>query len=298
MSKKQPTIIRETWEFYRKHPVLSSVSIWFLALPLFGMSLVDRFMGRSPSFADTALRKFLAENDPWHVSNILLSLILSALLFWGVAAVLVVSRRMLGHPAGRARTSLTSVRKEAMPYMFPLLATSILRDCITFLWTFLFFAAFGAMLAFTKCGDLFFALMTAVTNGKVAPDAVLLNFFAQCPVMLLVLPILIPAVWFRLRTALFWIAAVGDDTLYRSSFRASANVMKGQFWKTVGRFVLLLVAFQGVATLIASLLDDAFVKLAPNYLLVSDLVGSVIIAFGMTLFFIGLTILYTRVKGE
>ncbi|OGJ56373.1 hypothetical protein A3D88_03215 [Candidatus Peribacteria bacterium RIFCSPHIGHO2_02_FULL_52_16] len=127
------SLIGASWTFYRKQPVLNWVLVWFLIMPQTLLNMLSRLMeGTRYPFLQALPDKKL---------TILLVLpgflLLTLIIIWGVACVLVVCRRIIQSRAGRARTSFATLRKEAAPYILPLFFTSILRSCFTLFWAIL-----------------------------------------------------------------------------------------------------------------------------------------------------------------
>jgi hypothetical protein len=70
------------------------------------------------------------------LSMVILALVL--LLIWGVCAVLIVGKRLLAAKAGRSRSSLKVVMREARGIIIPIVLTGIVRTLIATLWSLLF----------------------------------------------------------------------------------------------------------------------------------------------------------------
>ncbi len=64
-------------------------------------------------------------------------MILSILMVWGGACVLIIGRKLVHSPAGRKRTSIRAIMQEARVFIIPLLLTGILRSCFALLWSLL-----------------------------------------------------------------------------------------------------------------------------------------------------------------
>ena len=127
------SLIRASWIFYRKQPVLNWVLVWFLIVPQVVMNMLSRLSkGTSYPFLHG-----LPDRDLTVLLVLPGFLLLTLIIIWGVACVLVVCRRIIQSRAGRARTSFATLRKEAAPYILPLLFTSILRSCFTLFWAIL-----------------------------------------------------------------------------------------------------------------------------------------------------------------
>ncbi|UPA22448.1 hypothetical protein K8942_05365 [Candidatus Peribacteria bacterium] len=124
------TLIGNAWAFAKKQSVLMQVAIWLMFLPMIGMNELSSFM------ADPALKMDAANGAPILLSALFI-LILSVILVWGIACVLLIGSRQLGSSSGRSRTSFSAVRTEARRFLIPLILTGILRNIITFLWALL-----------------------------------------------------------------------------------------------------------------------------------------------------------------
>src|SRR3990167_10305117 len=101
------SLIGSYWTFYRKQPVLNCVLVWFLILPQTIMNMLSRLMeGTRYPFLQALPDKKL---------TILLVLpgflLLTLIIIWGVACVLVVCRRIIQSRSGRGRPSLSTLRK-------------------------------------------------------------------------------------------------------------------------------------------------------------------------------------------
>jgi len=59
-------------------------------------------------------------------------------MLWGIACTLLVGERIVKSPAGRTRSSFSSVRERGVRYIIPLFLTGILRDIFSLLWALLF----------------------------------------------------------------------------------------------------------------------------------------------------------------
>ena len=123
------SLLQSAWRFYRKQSVLTSVWIWLLLLPLFANTLISHEMNPVEG-------EYIWDKE-WIAPSVLALLILGVLILWGEACILLVGKRMLQHKAGRTRTSLRAVCRQARKYIVPLILTSILRACYTLLWSLL-----------------------------------------------------------------------------------------------------------------------------------------------------------------
>jgi uncharacterized membrane protein len=120
-------LIGSAWEFAGKQPALKHVGVWLVFLPLAGIQVLLRFLPEDPTTGDGRVLLAMA----------LAILLLSLLMLWGDACVLVVGKRLLSSNAGRTRTSFRAVRAQARGFVLPLLITDILRTGMTILWSLL-----------------------------------------------------------------------------------------------------------------------------------------------------------------
>lgn len=120
------SLIRSSWDFFRRQPALLSVAVWLFFVPMLGMDALGalRDGGRIP--ADIA-----AEAT---IGIVLLTLILGLVTIWGQCCVFVAGKRMLQTKAGRTRTSFAATASQAKAFVIPFILTNILGGCITFLW--------------------------------------------------------------------------------------------------------------------------------------------------------------------
>ncbi|PIR48332.1 hypothetical protein COU80_05170 [Candidatus Peregrinibacteria bacterium CG10_big_fil_rev_8_21_14_0_10_55_24] len=134
------SLIGTSWDFFRKQPVLNGVLLWFIALPMMAMTLIDMATEAFPVFQDITNRGVILGETDFRplLAYIVIEILLSLVMLWGIACILLVGKRLTVNRAGRTRSSLKTVRKEAVAFILPLLLTSILRSCFTFLWALLF----------------------------------------------------------------------------------------------------------------------------------------------------------------
>lgn len=130
------SLMGTAWDFFRSQPVLNTVLVWLLVLPMSGMFAVADLQMSHPALKNATLQAVLYQGaDPMPFLGVaFLQLLLTVLLLWGIACVLLVGRKLLQNRAGRARTSFAVVRQEAGHYVATLLLTDILRACATILW--------------------------------------------------------------------------------------------------------------------------------------------------------------------
>lgn len=130
-------IIGDAWTFFNKQPVLNHVVLWLMTLPMAISLSLSWLQDWHPVFKDAETTT--AAKEVFLVVSVLLGqLILSLILIWGTACLLVVGKKLLGNSAGRSRSSFRKVRQEAGKFVANIFLTGILRACITILWSILF----------------------------------------------------------------------------------------------------------------------------------------------------------------
>lgn len=150
------TLIAESQSFVRKQPILYAVIVWMLFVPLFLMQELTRYLAYLHESAPTKITESIVAS--------LASLISAVLLFWGITSVLTIGKKLLAAKAGRSRTSLSAVCKEAKTLIVPLLLTSILRSIITLLWAILFIIP-----------GLIYGLRTSLVSVVIAEEGIAYN---------------------------------------------------------------------------------------------------------------------------
>jgi uncharacterized membrane protein len=130
------SLINSSWDFYRSQPVLNQVLWWLFALPLTVLVVLAQIREEHPYF-----KEINANGIDWGVTDVrmllgftVLELVLTLVLIWGLACVLVVGKRLLTSRAGRSRTSFRAVTREGGQYVLSLFLTGFLRNCFTFFW--------------------------------------------------------------------------------------------------------------------------------------------------------------------
>ncbi len=129
------SLIGTAWIFARKQPSLAGVILWLLLLPGAAVNMFVTLLDWNIN--DGA--ETLAPEE--HATLILVTIvglvILSILMVWGGACVLIIGRKLVHSPAGRKRTSIRAIMQEARVFIIPLLLTGILRSCFALLWSLL-----------------------------------------------------------------------------------------------------------------------------------------------------------------
>jgi hypothetical protein len=160
------TLLGSSWQFFVRQPLLKRVLLEMLYLPTALLFIVIE-LGSESSMAFLWLQTQSGATPlSIHALLLLVNILFSLWLLWGIACVLVIGRRIIKNPAGRSRSSMSVVRREAFQYVLPLFLTDLLRDCITALWSLLL--VLPGIIYRTRTA--FFAIVT-VCEGKEYRDA-------------------------------------------------------------------------------------------------------------------------------
>ena len=149
--------IKEAWDFYKKQPALNAVILWFFIIPSYTGDIVTRILDPLDPLSVPSLQTFFTLYDPYKVSLLLFFLILFFFTLWGTASVLLVGKKLVHSRAGRSRTSFQSVAGDALPFVPPLIITSVLRTCITIYWSLLFIVPATFVLLRESCQKLVYS---------------------------------------------------------------------------------------------------------------------------------------------
>lgn len=256
--------ISEAWNFFRKQPVLNDVLLWLLFLPSllgvfsrFAIQHINGTWGLDPSPMEMLLDGFV-------------QIIAVLWISWGVAAVLLVAKRIVKSPAGRSRTSFATVRSQAGKLLIPLVLTTLLRECVSLLYSTPYIVAF-------------FAVALAMNLQE---EHLILS------VALMLTPLLFFTIMYRLKTSLANVVLVCEKKEYRAALRRSAEVARGKlgflFGVQLGVGVLLMLA---VFTVI-QIVEIAATSLDGRLSVLTDIVSAVGSAFFTLLFTLALTLIY------
>ncbi len=124
--------LRTACGFVRKQPIVLDIALWFVLVPA---AIADAVIG-SLARGGWQTNLLAAGGGVRNASPAVLMLLLIVGIFtlWGQASILVVARRMLKRTAGRSRTSMRAVAREARSFIIPLLLTDILWTASMVLW--------------------------------------------------------------------------------------------------------------------------------------------------------------------
>jgi len=246
------------------------VLVWFLIIPMALQSWLTR-AGESPAHLALIFRQGV---DLMQLFIACCILVLALITLWGWTCVLLLARRLIQSRAGRARASFRAVRKESFPLVLPLLLTSLLQGCLLFYRSLLFLVPLLLLLFLNPCH---------LTFG---PGTPLSSAFERCPLSFLLLPLLLPAIFFYVRTFFFDIILVGEGRMYRAALKRSKEMTHGRVCRVAGTLLVLAALTLLPAFILQIIIEQAATptlhSMAP---FIADLVNAMLSALA-SLFFI------------
>lgn len=261
------SLLKGAFQFQRKHPVLQGVTLLLLVLP----SLLQRLLQRVLALESPLLPSDVPTwEQPLFLGSLLILLLTSILSIWGQGCVLVTARRLLGHPAGRSRTAVMGLMRDAAEYVPRLFFTNILRLC-----------TIGILLL-----PSLLASFLLIWYG--APAAVTWTVSGL---------LLLPATFYGLNTVFYAVVIVGEGKAFRESLRRSSQALKGHRLMLCTKLLVLFIFVLGpaVAWDQASSFWVTPEELTGNALL-ADGIGALLDGIGALFSTIALTLLYAELR--
>jgi uncharacterized membrane protein len=279
-------LLSDAWAFLRSQPALYSVLLWFLMVPVVLMDILEEYWPHG----DTEQLEQISM-----VAFGFAQLVLTVVLFWGLACALLVGRRMVLSRAGRARTSFRSVRRESIKLIVPLFFTSVLRAVITLEWALL--AIIPAIL-FVMASPLCREVPTIVLNGIQTITIIDVShlILVRCQPLLLMPLLLIPAGIYQLRTVFFGIVIASENLRYRDALRRSKAMVRGKFWVVLGVTAVLCFVIFAPAALLSIGVDLLQPQVVPDVPVLSGIVNDVVFSFAGLLFTLSLVAFYGKLR--
>ncbi len=204
-----PALVASAWSFFRRQPALVPVFVWLLIVPTTLVDWLQRLR---------ALHLLDGNDSSLGVLCTLLIVLLTIVTVWGVASTLLVGKRLIQNKAGRARTSFRTVRRDALMLMFPLVLTSLLQACFLFYRALFFLIPALFFITLNVCG-------TGVPLATTA--AGLRQSLSGCWSFFLLVPLLLPACIYYVRTFFFEVVLVCEGLTYRCALIRSADLTRG-----------------------------------------------------------------------
>jgi hypothetical protein len=254
--------------------VLSTTLVWFLILP----SVADAWIGRW--WEGQGLPETAAALRPLDVISTFAVLAVAFVYLWGLSCVLFVGKRMVINRAGRTRSSFRRVRSDALPLVFPLFLTSLLQQCLTFYRALLFMVpAFLAML---------------LIRGNPAVDAPVKGMTDFT--LLILTPLLIPAILFLLRTSFAPIVLVCEGKAFRAALKRSRDLTRKRLPHIIGSLLALLAATVLPASLLSLLLWTLIPEGSVQMYYIGDIVDASLSSTAILVFLLSMIGLYGKLK--
>jgi hypothetical protein len=284
-------LIGESWSFLRKQPALWSVLLWFMIVPAVAIEILDTYRPQS---------ELPSVDRIGELGYVLATLLFLFVTFWGAACIQVVGRRMIQSKAGRARTSFKAVRRDAVPLIIPLFFTDLLRSLVTLEWALLYLVPSGLLLiGWNECHAAVPGLIEAILayTGDSGPIADTIRAIpVHCFAFIYLLPLLIPAVVYQIRS-IFFDAVIGTEGLrYRQALRRSAEVVRGKFWKTTFALVVLGIVLFVPASLIGVVATAVQGASLPQYPIIGPIVTDIVTPVGWLLFALSSIALFGKLR--
>ena len=238
---------------------------------------------------DTLLRS-LEEITPAMIFLALpIFLALSLVITWGTACVLLVGKRLMEKKAGRTRSSFKAVRTQAKRFVITLFLTDILRGCFIFFWSLIYIIP-----------ALFTALLISSFPLSISG---LTAFFEQAEankqgvmVAIVLLPLLIPAIMYSIRTTFYYLVVVLEGKGYRQSLQRSKKLVDGKVWTVLWYLLVLGIVCFLPANILSNLLAMLLTSVDPQLFAVNDLIESTFGALASTFFLLTTIIVYGSLK--
>ncbi len=271
-------LTRGSLAFARKHTALWWATLWLFILPSILMTLVldswENFR-EMPSQTPTLYWTIF-------IGVVLALALLCFLMSWGCGAVFLIAKRQIQNRAGRSRTSFKTLRKESFSFAIPIFLTSLLRLC---------FIAYLALL-FVVPAALY---ITAVPNCNESSDVLTDNLRCFYPLFLF-LPLLLPAIYYTIRTTFYAVAIVTDESAYREALDRSREVTSGKL-RAVISWLLGLGALIFLPAFALELFIGMTLDTMPHPMVLNEIIGESLTGIALLIFLLSLVSLYGNLRG-
>lgn len=264
--------IGSAWEFYKSQPLLNQVLGWFFIAPLTCSFVLDFIQTNYASLIEGALH--ISHRQLYSI-GLGLEILITLWVLIGYACTFAIAKRIVKSAAGRNRSSLHSVFEDAKPIVLPLLLTNILRECITLLW----------MLPYTLCVVLYLFSVSPEKINTFAEAIVALLSLQETELpadiagmLLLLTPLILPAIYYRIRTLLYDIIIGIEGTYYRDALAASKKAIRGKFWLFLGQFLTILVCTYLPAAIVSGIMEQIITSINPSLGIISSLIFGTMMA--------------------
>lgn len=278
------------WRFFRTQPLLNQVTGWLFIAPLTLSFVCDIIVTKYDALFTNL---FSITTTQLGITAFIVQLLLSIWVFFGYGATLTVGERIVKSKAGRSRSSIQAVYKTGKTMVLPLFLTSIIRDCITFLFALPYFLV---ILFFLLTRDAeyingFIGIFKAlIANPTTAVDFT--PYTSVFMVAFLTLPLLALVVWYRVSTAFFHVIIGLEGIEYRNALVASKKLIKGRFWPIFAQLILITIFTFAPAMLIADFLNTIVTNFDEQLIALTALINGAITGIAMVVYILATIFLY------
>lgn len=283
-------ITGSAWGFFRTQPLLNQVTGWLFIAPLTLSFLCDIIVTK---YNATFTGILSITTRQLSIVAFIIQLLLSIWVFWGYGATLAIGERIVKSKAGRSRSSIQAVYKEGKTIVLPLFLTSIIRDCITFLFALPYFLVilFYLLTRDTEYINGFIGLFRSLhANPTVAVDFT--PYSSVFVIAFFTLPLLALVLWYRVRTALFHVIIGLENVEYRKALSASKKLVQGRFWAIFAQFIFITILTFTPAMFIADSINMFVNNFDERLIIVTALINGTITGIAMVVYILATIFLY------
>lgn len=267
------TLLQRSMTFYRKHAVLNTVTLLFFILPMWMNDILISAQNPKHPLWGIGLSGFLERIDRTGTALFIIQIGLGLIVLWGNGCAFVVARRLLESKAGRARSSLKSVRREAWSIFPSLLLTMLLRGLFIAVLALIYAIPVLIGLILSRCIDQF-SLASFTVSGRCAAMP-----FAF-------LPLSLPAILYALATSFAGLIVVIEGKTLTQAFRRSIVAFKSRFsgtlFRMIGTALLLFIPVELLRSVLESMGSDSVSLSLTTSLIANALRGLAIVIFLLT----------------
>lgn len=275
-------------QFYKKQPLLNPVVGALLVAPYVLTSLVDMLVENFGASIQTLLGM---TGFQVQVLYLIVQLVLALWILWGIATVLHIGLRLVKSAAGRTKTSFQSAAVQGRRHILPFFFTGLIRDCITLLLV-LPYAIVVFLYLNTLSADQFNGFVGSLRDMLVLRNADVQIDSTISGMMLLLLPLLLPAIYYRITTSLYQMIMVAEKIEYRGALRKSATYIKTNFWTATLKMLTIMICTFVPIGLLVGFIEMGLQAFDPRLLPLSSMINGVGIAFATAIFSLAFMALY------
>ena len=286
----QPAVsyIGTALRFYKKQPLLNPVVGLLLVLPYVIASGFDMAMS---AFSTSIQNTFGMSAMQVQVLYFVVQLLLTLWIIWGIAAVMSIGMRLIKSAAGRTKSSLQSVVKQSRTLILPFFFTGLIRDCITLLLVLPYCIAVTAYLL-TQPADELNAFIATLKETVIQQSQTAEFNSTIALVMLVLLPLLLPVIYYRVNTSFYQVVILNEKIGYRNALKKSSSYVKPKFWLVLLKMLVIALCTFIPISIIISIIDGGLSMFDERLLPLVPLISGIGIAFATAIFSLALMALY------